>query len=720
MDFRIADTFTDSLARLTGDEQKAVKMTAFDLQLNPMNPGMQFHQLEKSKDPNFWSVRVSRDIRMIVHRTATSLLLCYVDHHDKAYGWAERRKIERHPQTGAAQLVEVRESVREIVVPRYVEGPPVDDEAPHPAFGHPLPAAAGRGMSISGSTKAEAKPLFAQYPDWVFLTYGVPPEWMAEVRAATEETLFDLTEHLPREAAEALLDLATGTPPPLTHPGLPPHVDAFEHPDAQRRFRVINNVEELERALDAPWEKWTVFLHPAQRQLVEREFSGPARVSGSAGTGKTIVALHRAVYLARADAEARVLLTTFSETLANALRSRLRLLIGNEPHIAERLEVRSIGAIGRRLYEAHFGHVNVATEEQVRQILREAAATPGHKFSEGFLRTEWSAVVDAWQLSTWDEYRDVKRLGRKTRLPESQRKMLWTLFEASRRKLAADKLMTEAEVFSQLAKRMESLARPTFDFVIVDESQDLSVAELRFLSALGGNRPNGLFFAGDLGQRIFQQPFSWSSLGVDVRGRASRLRINYRTSHQIRAQADRLLAPEISDVDGLTEDRSGTISVFNGAPPTIAIEPDEGHERATVAAWIKARVEEGLRPNELAIFVRSAAEVPRAEAAAKEAGVTSLLLDARMETRHDRLSIGTMHLAKGLEFRAVVVMACDEEIIPLQSRIEAVAEESDLEDTYETERHLLYVACTRARDHLLVTGLSPGSEFLGDLSALTP
>ena len=121
MEFRIADTFTDSLARLTGEEQKAVKTTAFDLQMNPAQPGMQFHKLDKARDPNFWSVRVSRDIRLIVHKTEASLLLCYVDHHDEAYRWAERRKLETHPKTGAAQLVEIRERVQEIFVPIYKE-----------------------------------------------------------------------------------------------------------------------------------------------------------------------------------------------------------------------------------------------------------------------------------------------------------------------------------------------------------------------------------------------------------------------------------------------------------------------------------------------------------------------------------------------------------------------------------------------------------------------
>jgi mRNA-degrading endonuclease RelE of RelBE toxin-antitoxin system len=693
MDFRIADTFTASLARLTGEEQKGVKTTAFDLQLDPSNPSMQFHKLNKPKDPNFWSVRVSSDIRLIVHRTSTSLMLCYVDHHDAAYSWAERRKIERHPTTGAAQLIEVRESVREIVVPRYVGAAP---EIVPP------------------------KLLFSDLPDWVLSSYGVPSEWLAEVRLATEATLFDVAEHLPTEAAEALLDLATGVKPPLPPP-FPLRVDAFQHPDAQRRFRVIANVEELERALGAPWEKWTVFLHPSQRQLVENDYGGPARISGSAGTGKTIVALHRAVYLARTDRDARVLLTTFSETLANALRSRLRLLIGNEPHIAERLEVQSLGAIGARLYAAHFGPVKIATAQVVQDLLAEAsAASEAHKFSRHFLWTEWSSVVDAWQLRSWDEYRDVKRLGRKTRLPEKQRLLLWAIFEQVNGKLTNEKLVTEATLFTRLATKVGQLTRPTFDYVIIDEAQDVSVAELRFLAAMGGSRANSLFFTGDLGQRIFQQPFSWKELGVDIRGRSTRLRINYRTSHQIRNQADRLLGNELSDVDGITEERKGTISVFNGVPPTIAIAVDMNAEREQVANWIKERSSEGLRPHEMAIFVRSAAELSRAEAAANQADVAYLLLNDRMETRHDRLSIMTMHLAKGLEFRAVVVMACDDEVIPSQERIASVTDESDLDDVYQTERHLLYVACTRARDQLLVTGVEPGSEFLGDMNAPKP
>lgn len=234
---------------------------------------------------------------------------------------------------------------------------------------------------------------------------------------------------------------------------------------------------------------------------------------------------------------------------------------------------------------------------------------------------------------------------------------------------------------------------------------------------MGGKRPNALFFAGDLGQRIFQQPFSWKSLDVDVRGRSRTLRINYSTSHQIRQKADRLLGPEITDVDGNVEDRSDTISVFNGPPPVIRVFTIEADEIKAVGAWLTEQAKAGVLPHEIGVFVRSAAQLERARASANESGLPFKILDEHIETTSGNVSVCTMHLAKGLEFRAVAVMACDDEIIPLRERIEAVGDDADLQEIYDTERHLLYVACTRARDTLFVTDVEPASEFLDDLRA---
>lgn len=688
MNFRIADTFTDSLARLTGEEQKAVKTTAFDMQINPAIPSMQLHRIENARDKKFWSLRVNNDIRIIVHKTDGSLLLCYVNHHDKAYSWAQRRKLETHPRTGAAQIVEIRETVREIAVPSYV--PVVETTSAKPA-------------------------LFEKVAEDVLLGFGVPREWLDDVRKANEDSLLVLADHLPGEAAEALLELATGGQPRM-HFIARNSADPFEHPDAQRRFRIMADADELAMALDYPWDKWTVFLHPVQRQIVEKEYNGPVRISGSAGTGKTIVALHRSVYLARKHPDDRVLLTTFSDTLANALRVKLRRVIRHEPRLAERLEVHAIDMVGKRLYQAQYGPIKIVNENQIRQLLNEAAGRVSEsKFKSRFLFGEWNEVVDAWQLKTWEAYRDVIRLGRKTRLPEKQRSVLWSIFEEVMSNLQQQETMTHSEMYSRLAEKMGKRKRTPFEFVVVDEAQDISVSQLRFLAALGGDRPNSLFFSGDLGQRIFQTPFSWKSLGVDIRGRSHTLRINYRTSHQIRMQADRLLAPEIADVDGNIEARRNTISVFNGPDPDIRVLDTFDEEADTVAVWLKDCMDQGVLPHEIGLFIRSAGQLDRAKRAAVQSGISFDVLDDRMETTTGKMSISTMHLAKGLEFRAVAVIACDDEVIPLQERMESVSDDADLEDVYDTERHLLYVACTRARDHLLVTSVDPASEFIDDL-----
>ena len=685
MEFRIADTFTDSLTKLTGQEQKIVKTTAFDLQMNPANPSMQFHRIDRSKDPNFWSIRVNRDIRLVIHKTKSSMLLCYVDHHDQAYQWAERRRLEKHPKTGAAQLVEVRETIKEIIIPQYVE-----------------------------EVQTKQLPLlFEDVADEELLSYGVPADWVADVQKVTEDTLFHLTPHLPQEAAEALLDLATGATPRAVYQALPED-DPFEHPEAQRRFRVMKDTDELKRALDYPWEKWTLFLHPEQRTLVNRDYNGPVRIAGSAGTGKTVVALHRAVHLARTYPGNRVLLTTFSAALANALRTKLIRLVEHEPRLAERIEVYAMNEISRRLYELRIGSLQLVDQEKVRQLLEDANQRE-YDFTTRFLMMEWEQVVDAWQLQSWEEYRDVRRLGRKTRLAEGKRQALWTIFEQVRTQLKEQNLLTESGMFFQLAEHLSTAESLPFDFVVVDEAQDVSVSELRFLAALSQNRPNGLLLAGDLGQRIFQPPFSWKALGVDIKGRSYTLRINYRTSHQIKAHADRLLDTAITDVDGHTVARNDSISVFNGPQPNVRVLDTEKEEGRAVSEWLSDQCKQGCLPHEIGVFVRSTAELPRGQAALEAAGIPFKVLDDRVQTTHGYASLTTMHLAKGLEFKMVVVMACDDEIIPQQERIETISDEADLEEVYNTERHLLYVACTRARDALLVTSVDPASEFLDDL-----
>ncbi|MDV7145648.1 3'-5' exonuclease [Tropicimonas sp. TH_r6] len=660
MTFRIADTFSDSLAKLAAQEQKAVKTAAFDLQMNPASPGLSMHRVDRARDPDFWTARVNRDIRLVLHKRDGATLLAWVGHHDDAYKWAETRRIDTHPRTGAAQIVQIRETVEEVVIQRYVE------EAVR------LPR------------------LFASESDDTLLSWGVPADWLDTVRDATDETVLEIAGHLPSEAGESLLQAATGVRPdqaPIVEPGS----DPFAHPDAGRRFRTMENVDELRAALDAPWERWSVYLHPAQREYVDRDFNGPARVIGSAGTGKTVVALHRAVRMAQAP-EARVLLTTFNERLAYRLAEKLPLLAGAE--VCARIETAALQSCIVDLHAKKFGERHLASDEEIARMLEDAAATFDLHVSPDFLADEWKLIVDAWDVSDGNTYRDLPRLGRKVRMATKRRDALWQVFDAVLAELDTRGWVTEASLAHDLRK---ASAFP-FTHAVVDEAQDISVAQLRLLGETLGDAPNGLFFAGDIGQRIFRPPFPWTAAGVELRGRSRSLKVNYRTSHQIRRQTEGLLPETLVEADGAEEKRLGVTSVFDGPAPLIRTFETREQEIDELRAWISARLSEGCDPDAIAVLVRD----------------RSKAVEVSDELEAD-LTIMTMHDAKGAEFRAVAVIALDHSAIPNEQRLMAAQDEAQLDEVMATERHLLYVAATRARDFLWMSGVEPVSEFLNDL-----
>lgn len=680
-----ASTFADSLGKLSHNEQKQVKITTVDLMMDPKGSGLSLERLTRAGSENIWSARVSRDLRIIMRRDGDDNLLAYVGHHDDAYAWAERRKIVPHERTGAMQIVELVEQREEIEPLVYTE----------------------RG-SEGPTTEAVVQPFWALTDDQM-LDVGVPRDWLDPVRAMAQDDVETLFDRLPAEAAEALYDFATGGKledhiPKPAEPGENP----FAHPDAQRRFRILDNVEELQAALDAPFEKWAIFLHPAQRELVTREVSGPTRVTGSAGTGKTIVALHRAVHLASADEKARVLLTTFTKELAGSLAAKVDLLTRAESSLRARITVRPIDQAATELYTAQFGQPNRATPSQIRSLISEAQkAGLGSELTTAFLLEEWTELVDAWGVADAESYATIPRIGRRTRLGPRQREAAWAVFDAVRHGLDRRGLVTWAMLYDRLTEWLRDGGKLPFDQVVVDEAQDLTVAQVRFLAEAGKGRKDALFLAGDIGQRIFRLPFSWAKLGLDIRGRSHSLKVNYRTSHQIRAVADRLLPPSITDMDGVEEGRRGTVSVFDGPPPDIRLFIDEGAEIVAVAEWLRHCESESVSPSSIGVLVRSEGQLSRAREAVKASGN-----DPRAE---DGIRVAVMHDAKGLEFCAVVVMACDEDVLPDPVRLASIGDISELETAFETERHLLYVACTRARDRLLVSGVEPGSEFLDDL-----
>lgn len=682
MRFIIADTFTKSLGSLGPHEQNLVKQAAFDFQLNPAQPGAQLHRLERARDKHFWSFRVDRDVRVIVYKSREGLVLLYADHHDRAYRWAENRQFVPNPETGAMQLVEVQERVEELV------------------------------RQVVRETVTEA-PLFAGLEPGYLLALGVPERWLDAVRLVGETGFLALLDHLPGEAGENLMRLADGQPVPRPVLG---GGDPFLHPDAQRRFRVLGDDQELlARALEAPWEAWLVFLHPSQETAAGKTYSGPAKLAGGAGTGKTVVALHRAARLGQPGA--RVLLTTFSRTLAARLGEQLRLL---EPAHTN-IQVEHLHRLAARLWQQHTGQsFKPLTDDDLNARLVRLSSGD---LTPAFLGAEWREVVAPHGVRSWDEYKTVPRAGRGTPLGLRQRKAVWDALGPLRRDLDAEGLMSFEELCLRLADLLTRSGEFPFDHVVADEVQDFGPAELKLLRALVPAGPDDLFLAGDLGQRIYRAGSSFLAAGVDIRGRSSVLRLNYRTTEQIRRYADALLPDRLRTDDGDDETRH-TVSLLSGPAPEVLAFTKPHEETQALAERLTHFLNTGFGPGDIAVFTRTRAALEhRVRPALELCGLTGVQLSDDAPPERGRVALGTMHRAKGLEFRVVFVVGCEADQLPLAATLRTLGDAAARSAFSERERNLFYVACTRAREHLLLTYVGTPSPLLGGQvgsSGLTP
>jgi UvrD-like helicase C-terminal domain/AAA domain len=672
-DLALTPSFQKSLARLTRQEQNLVHQTVMQFWMNPDAPGHRLHPLEM-RDRRLHSISPNMDLRVIVFRDGDRRVLMYVDHHDPAYRWAERRTVATHPVTGSAQIVEFEEVVR------------AGEQAP------------------LRTPQRESPPIFAAESDDYLLSLGIPPVYLETVRGlSSDDDLLAVLDRLPEEAQEALFALATGDRPAARPTARDLVIDPFLHPDAQRRFWIAADEAALAEALERPWEEWLVFLHPAQRGAVERNFNGPARVSGSAGTGKSVVAMHRASYLARLSTGGRILLTTFSKTLASRLSDGMDKLLGATSEARRRVEVLRLHGYAISQLDRRGRSPTIVEAEDIERRLHKARGDLDPKFADAFLFAEWEAVVDYWGIKSWEAYRDTTRVGRGSPLLPRQRRQLWDVFARVQEDLDLSGRATWGELCDHLRQIIDDEGVRPFRHVVVDEAQDLGPRELRLVASLAAPGPRALFFAGDIGQRIYRWPFSWLAAGVDVRGRAQRLRVNYRTSAEIRRFSDALLPAKLAEVDGEEETRQ-TISILRGPEPEIVAGESVDDEVAALARWLRDLPERDIEPGQIAIFGRTRQLIrERAEPALAQAGLIGRWLAPDSDLATDAVVIGTMHAAKGLEFRAVALVGCDAEHTPLSEALARAESDDARRLVEERERHLLYVGCTRARESLLIT-----------------
>ncbi len=668
--------FMRSLQALTVQEQGQVTSALMGLAADSRSAGLNIHPI-KGADQRLRSVRASQDLRIICQFEGDLRILLYADHHDRAYDWSRRHRLDVHPVTGTAQIVETVERVEEKVVE-------VEREMPLP-------------------------PLFAGESDDYLLSLGVPPAWTDTVRALqTVEQLMGLCGRLPDEAWEALAELADGRrPDPRPRPA--PGADPFATADARRRFRTFGSETDLLAALERPWEEWAVYLHPTQWDAVEKDFSGPARVTGPAGTGKSVVAMHRAARLARREG-ARVLLSTFTSVLAQRLSDGMDVLLRPGTPERGRVDVLHLHGIARRLMADAGRRVDVATDDDIRALIaRHRGGLDPERWPDGFLFAEWLAVIDYWGVAEWHSYRAIPRTGRGARLAAEDRETLWPVFAGVRSALADAGRLTWNDLCGEAAALLEAGEAAPFDHVVLDEAQDFGPRELHFASLLARSPRNGLFFAGDVGQRIYKFPFSWAQLGINVRGRSVRLRVNYRTSGEIRSFADALLPRALEEIGGGEEGRTAR-SLFSGPEPRIVPCADRHKEASVVGRFVAEALERGLAPREIAILGRTSRRVR--DVAAKALKHLSVGHQRLKDDRADAVYADTLHAAKGLEFRLVAIVGCEDGELPLKKALDAEIEEEARAQAEARERHLLYVGCTRARDELLVTHVGRPSRFL--------
>ena len=674
----LMNSFLRSLIGLSRGEQKLAGEFVDKFIANPAHPSLSLERITQAKDKNLWSARVNQGLRAILYKEDDFCSLLYVGQHDDAYTWARRRSVERNPRTGAVQVVVAPETVLE---------------------------------KLSEYKTPESHPaMFASYKDDYLLSLGIPESWLPTIRLLkTDEQLLEIISDLPEEAAERLLDLSAGklvTPPPPISPDKP----AMESEDSQRRFYVIEDSDELLRMLSAPMSTWLGFLHPSQRKIATGKFSGPVKVTGSAGTGKSVVGMHRARHLARQGKN--VLLTSYVGTLCDNMRENLKFLCS--PEELKRITVDTVHAQALQLVRSSGEKLNIVDDKEIAKLL-EQFHWGGCPLDSKTLHSEWIEIIQAQGIKSWDQYRDANRKGRGHALGVKDRKLVWQVFEQVLQRFSQNGMCDWSSLCLRARELVEAgKAKSKYNTVVVDEVQDLRPQEIRFLAGLAKDERDGLMLLGDGGQRIYGRKISLKALNVDVRGRSFILKINYRTTAQIRSFAERLLKSDRDDLDDGEEDRSETKSLLRGPEPQLRGFETAEMEADFICKTVSDIIKQGVAAEDIAIFSRINDLL---------APIEKCLKNKKIEYRHLKsevpanaaaagVNLGNMHRAKGLEFKVVFVAGVSKDNLPLPLALRSVKDPNDRGDALEIERHLLYVSATRARDEMFITWFGTPSEFL--------
>ncbi|ODR08088.1 DNA helicase [Mycolicibacillus koreensis] len=690
--------FLTDLAKLEKPVFKRVT-EVFDEFDSATHTGLHLEKIAKARNPRFRSIRIDQFWRGIVlaPERGDVYTLLKVLPHDDAYDWARRSKLSVNAATGGIEIRDEAELDRHI---------PQQPQA--------APAAA-------------AAPLFADVGDGTLTKLGIDTQVLSFARTVTDAAQLDAAKaFLPQTQWEVLFGLAAGYSPEevwselgaaiLDEPVDPEDLDAAIL-RSRDRVVLVEGPDELMDVFAYPFATWRVYLHPTQRAVVEAGYGGPARVTGGPGTGKTVVALHRAHRLAQRG-EGKVLVTTFTSTLAESLQDGLDMLVDDE-NAERRLEVIHVDKLAHRVFRAEHGAPHLVGSRDEEALWAELIDDLGLSFTPVFLAEEWRQVMLAQRIDTADAYLAAKRIGRGRGLGSVQRAHAWQAIAAFEEALTDRGMWTHETVRREATRLLEATTDKPYRHIVIDEAQDLSPDQWRLLRAAVPEAPDDMFIAGDTHQRIYHNRASFREVGVNVAGRSTRLNLNYRTTAEILGWSMGLLRGQpIDDMDGGLDSIAGCQSHVHGPPPrlegTANIDAEAKLAAATVSDWLDA----GVAPAEIGIAVRAKWFATKIEKALATAGIASVrLADASEDNDDDAVRVGTMHRMKGLEFRCVCVAGVSAKQVPESNAVTPI---EDDQQTYaqdlERERCLLFVACTRAREELVVTWHGEASPFLTALT----
>ncbi len=690
----LTDIFLDSFAALPKTIQGKVTEFISKFRNNPDLPGINLHPVEDAADDKIYSVRIDLTYRGILasqpNGDSVTYLLLWVDHHDEAYKWARSKKCEVNKTTGSIQIYDVAS---------------IEAEAPLP-----LPE----------------KSFYANYSDQDLLSIGVPEQQINFVRGFRNiNELLAAKNKLPMDAYEGLewighgydlkelFEINSTQPQPMTAS----FADALKNPISQRSFVIIDGEEELRKIMAEPLEKWRIFLHPAQRKIVERNASGPIRVLGGAETGKTVAAMHRAKWLVEhLPADKKIFFTTYTVNLANDIRDQLRKLCSiNEMH---RIDVLNLDAWAFQYLQEHEYQYKIIYDKEFQTNMEEAISLSGVSvpYTTGFIMDEWQKIVVPQETFTKEQYLKAPRIGRGTRLDRKARLNLWEVFDSYQNLMRERKQRDVDTAMVECRKLMESQHdQGLYESVIVDESQDMSVSALRLLRTIAGSEhANDMFIVGDTHQRIYKNMAVLSKCGINVRGRSSHLRINYCTTEETRRYAFHLLEGlTFDDLDGENESKDHCQSLTHGEKPIVKNFISDEKEFQYILQQIEELESEGINLKNICVVAHTHNLLDKLIEKCNNANVRTYEIRAsKVDDRtEDGIRIATMHRVKGLEFPYVFITGVNKNIVPYEKAIDHTDAITEAE-TMKAERCLLYVALTRAQKQAFITSFGVPSEFL--------